>query len=88
MRLLSLPASEGVEQVKLPAVCSRQSCFLQVMKHEIVMKPGDSDVVPLPLKPGLLRVTGHAQGRGLFAATATQHIQTRSRFLLLVPDCC
>lgn len=63
--------------------------LLQVMEQEIVIKPGDSDIVRLsirPLKPGLLRVTGlewvlngQAQGRRLFAAKAPQHRRTGSR---------
>lgn len=64
--------------------------LLQVMEQEIVVKPGDSDIVRLsilPLKPGLLRITGlewvlngQAQGRRLFAAKAPQHRRTGSRY--------
>ena len=63
--------------------------LLQVLQQEIVIKPGDSDIVRLsilPLKPGLLKVTGlewvlngEAQGRRLFAAKAPQHRRTGSR---------
>ena len=66
-----------------------QPFFLQVMEQEIVVKPGDSDIVRLsvlPLKPGLLRITGlewvlngQAQGKRLFAAKAPQHRRTGSR---------
>ena len=66
-----------------------QLLLLQVMEQEIVIKPGDNDIVRLsilPLKPGLLRVTGlewvlngQAQGRRLFAAKAPQHRRTGSR---------
>ena len=68
--------------------------FLQVLEQEIVIKPGDSDIVRLsimPLKPGLLRVTGlewvlngQAHGRRLFAAKAPQHRRTGSRYPLLL----
>jgi len=61
----------------------------QVMEQEIVVKPGDSDIVRLsilPLKPALLRITGlewvlngQAQGKRLFAAKAPQHRRTGSR---------
>ena len=64
----------------------------QVMEQEIVVKPGDSDIVRLsilPLKPGLLRITGlewvlngQAQGRRLFAAKAPQHRRTGSRYTI------
>jgi hypothetical protein len=63
--------------------------LMQVMEQEIVVKPGDSDIVRLsilPLKPGLLRITGlewvlngQAQGKRLFAAKAPQHRRTGSR---------
>ena len=63
--------------------------LLQVLEQDVLIKPGDSDVVRLsilPLKPGLLRVTGlewvlngQAQGRRLFAAKAPQHRRTASR---------
>ncbi len=63
--------------------------LLQVMEQEIVVKPGDNDIVRLsilPLKPGLLRITGlewvlngQAQGKRLFAAKAPQHRRTGSR---------
>lgn len=62
----------------------------QVMEQEIVVKPGDSDIVRLsilPLNPGLLRITGlewvlngQAQGRRLFAAKTPQHRRTGSRY--------
>ena len=65
---------------------------MQVLEQEIVVKPGDSDIVRLsivPLKPGLLRITGlewvlngQAQGRRLFAAKAPQHRRTGSRYAL------
>ncbi len=61
----------------------------QVMEQEIVVKPGDSDIVRLsilPLKPALLRITGlewvlngQAQGKRLFAAKGPQHRRTGSR---------
>ena len=64
----------------------------QVLEQEIVVKPGDSDIVRLsilPLKPGLLRITGlewvlngQAQGRRLFAAKAPQHRRTGSRYAI------
>ncbi|KAL3147776.1 hypothetical protein ABBQ32_002510 [Trebouxia sp. C0010 RCD-2024] len=63
--------------------------YLKVLEQDIVIKPGDSDIVRLtimPLKPGLLRITGlewvlngQAQGRRLFAAKAPQHRRTGSR---------
>ena len=73
----------------------------QVLEQEIVVKPGDSDVVRLsivPLKPGLLRITGlewvlngQAQGRRLFAAKAARHRRTGSRYStreMYVQSCC
>ena len=73
----------------------------QVLEQEIVVKPGDSDIVRLsivPLKPGLIRITGlewvlngQAQGRRLFAAKAPQHRRTGSRYnFMLVSEsmCC
>ena len=69
--------------------------MVQVMEQEIVVKPGDSDIVRLsilPLKPGLLRITGlewvlngQAQGRRLFAAKAPQHRRTGSRYPAMPP---
>ncbi len=60
------------------------------------MQPGDSDIVRLsilPLKPGLLRITGlewvlngQAQGKRLFAAKAPQHRRTGSRSTSAAPS--
>ena len=67
------------------------NCFLQVLEQEIVVKPGDSDIVRLsilPLRPGLIKIVGlawilngQAQGRRLFATKASQHRRTGSRYI-------
>ena len=64
--------------------------LLQVEPRELVLKPGDSEVQRLqlrPLQPGVLRLTGlewvldgHAHGRRMFPPPEPrQHRQTDSR---------
>ena len=74
---------------------STASMLLQVEAQELILKPGDSEVQRLqlrPLQPGVLRLTGlewvlngHAHGQLVFPPPEPrQHRQTDSR---QVPEC-
>ncbi|DBA74127.1 hypothetical protein WJX77_012500 [Trebouxia sp. C0004] len=93
---ISNPMAVGLSLTQLRAVYEHESGvtgtvneYVKVMEQEIVVKPGDNDIVRLsilPLKPGLLRITGlewvlngQAQGKRLFAAKTPQHRRTGSR---------